>query len=332
MLSLLLALAALVPPQERVFDDWAVACDNVKRCEATALQAPEQFGDTPSQVLMTREPGPAGAFSIAIDPEEMAQGPVTLLVDGKQVASGAIRENYRVSGAAAEQLARAMSAGGWLELRSGGGKVLAKISLAGISATLRYIDSEQGRAGTVTALIARGEKPASSVPGAAAAPPSVPAIRGAAGAAEGPTRALLGELAKLGDCDLSLTSSDLPVERYRLDGKATLLLIPCGSGAYNFNSAAFILRAGKGEPAEFDVPPDWQEGDGPGILTNASFTTSGGAVLASSAKGRGLGDCGVSQSWVWDGSRFRMVEARVLGECRGSVNWLTVFRATPNWR
>jgi hypothetical protein len=27
-----------------------------------------------------------------------------------------------------------------------------------------------------------------------------------------------------------------------------------------------------------------------------------------------------------------MIEARMLGECRGSINWLTVFRATPDWR
>ena len=28
-----------------------------------------------------------------------------------------------------------------------------------------------------------------------------------------------------------------------------------------------------------------------------------------------------------DGSRFRLTEARGMGECRGSINWLTVWRA-----
>ena len=330
MLSLLFAFAALFQPQEQIFDDWAVACDNVKRCEATALQAPEQFGDTPSQVLLTRDAGPAGAFSIAIDPAELEKGPVTLFIDGKQAATGTIGENYRVSGAPAEQLARQMAAGHWLELRSGS-KPLAKISLAGISATLRYIDAEQGRAGTVTALVATGAEAASSVP-AAAPLPGVPGVRAASGEAATPAKAVLGELAKLGDCELSGITDDLPVERYRLDAGATLVLIPCGSGAYNFNSAAFVLRGGKGVPAEFDTAPDWLEGDGPAILTNAAFSTTDGAVLSSFSKGRGLGDCGSSQSWVWDGSRFRMIEARALGECRGSINWLTVFRATPEWR
>ncbi|RYD54682.1 MAG: DUF1176 domain-containing protein [Sphingomonadales bacterium] len=333
MLTLLFAYAALaqsqLPPKERVFDDWAVACDNLKRCEATALQAPEQFGDEPSQVLLTRDPGPAGALSIAIDPADLVTGPVTLLIDGKQVATGTIGENYRVSGQPAEALAKAMAAGKTLELRSAS-RTLARISLAGSAAMLRYVDAEQGRAGTVTALVATGAKPASDVPGAAAAAPIVRAVRPPVDAAETPTSAVLGELAKLGDCDLS-TLADLPVERYRLDAKTSLVLIPCGSGAYNFNSAAFVLRGGKGAPAEFDTAPDWLEGDGPGILTNAAFSTTEGAVLSSFSKGRGIGDCGTSQSWVWDGSRFRMIEARVLNECRGSINWLTVFRATPEW-
>ena len=330
MLDALFLFAAIAAPQEKVFDDWAVACDNIGRCEATALQAPEQFGDAPSQMLLTREPGPNGLVTIAIDPAETVRGPVSLSIDGKPAGTGTIGDNYRVRGEPAERLARLMTAGDWLELRSGS-RLLARISLAGSSATLRYVDAQQGRAGTVTALVAAGTKPATAVPGAAAAPP-VPALRPASGAPENPGTALVGELAKLGDCDVSAISSDLPVERYRLDAQATLVLIPCGSGAYNYNSAAFVLRGGKGAPALFDVPPDWIEGDGPATLTNASFATIDGAVLTSSSKGRGLGDCGSSQSWVWDGSRFRMIEARTLGECRGSINWLTVFRATPDWR
>lgn len=312
MVHALFLLAALTAPHEKVFDDWAVACDNVARCEATALQAPEQFGDTPSQMLLTREPGPAGALAIALDPADLVAGPVALFIDGRQVATGTIADTYRVRGAEAEALAGKMAAGNWLELRAGTAR-LARISLAGMAATLRYIAAEQAGGG-------------------AAALPAVPALRPAAGAPETPTPALLGALAKLAGCDAAVVTGDLPVERHRLDAQATLLLIPCGAGAYNFNSAAFVLRGGEGAPAEFDTPPDWIESDDPAIVTNASFSTRDGAVLASSAKGRGAGDCGAAQRWVWDGSRFRLVEARALGECRGSINWLTVFRATPVWR
>lgn len=310
MLNLLLLFAMFADaPQAEIFDDWAVACDNVRRCEATALQAPEQFGDEPSQMLITREPG--GVLTIAIDPAELVKGPVTLLVDGRQVASGTIGDNYQVSGAPAVALAKGMRDGSWLELR-GGTQILGKVSLAGLSATLQYMTSQGGR--TAPAL------------------PGVPALRAATRAADTPSKAVLNEMAKLGDCDLSSVSSDLPVERYTLDAQATLVLIPCGSGAYNYNSAAFILRGGKAASAEFDVAPDWMDNADPSILTNASFATVDGAVLSSSQKGRGIGDCGSSQRWVWDGSRFRMIEARTLGECRGSLNWLTVFRATPEWR
>jgi uncharacterized protein DUF1176 len=330
MLNVLFLVAALAAPHENILGDWAVACDNVARCEATALQAPEQAGNVPSQMLVTREPGPGGALGIAIDPAELVKGPVTLRVDGRQVATGTIGDNYRLRGAEAAALAKAMAAGSWLELR-GGARVLARISLAGIAATLRYIDDAQGRAGTVTALIAAGPKPASAVP-AAAALPVVPALRSSTKAPENPTPALLGALVKSAGCDPDGVIGDLPVERYRLDAEATLVLIACGRGAYNFSSAAFILRGGEAEPAAFDTPPDWIDNENPAIVTNASFSTSDGAILTSSTRGRGPGDCGTSLNWVWDGSRFRTIEARMLDECRGSINWLTVFRATPAWR
>ena len=314
MLHALFLLAALAAPHEKIFGDWAVACDNVARCEATALQAPEQSGETPSQMLLTREPG-TGALAIAIDPADPIAGPVTLFVKGKPVAAGTIADAYRARGGDAEALAKAMAlaGGGWLELRSGA-KRIARVSLAGFVEMSRYIAAEQVRTG-------------------ARALPIVAALRPATAAPETPTRGQLGALAKRADCDAAAVPGDLPVERYRLDARATLVLIPCGAGAYNFNTAAFILRSGQDAPAEFDVPPGWRDGDAPAILTNASFSTSDGdAVLASSAKGRGIGDCGTAQRWVWDGSRFRMIEARVLEACRGSINWLTVFRATPAWR
>jgi hypothetical protein len=53
------------------------------------------------------------------------------------------------------------------------------------------------------------------------------------------------------------------------------------------------------------------------------------ATLNSHAKGRGLGDCGTDQSWVWDGARFRMTQYKALDACRLSGNWLTRYRAQP---
>jgi hypothetical protein len=45
------------------------------------------------------------------------------------------------------------------------------------------------------------------------------------------------------------------------------------------------------------------------------------------AKGRGIGDCGVGDDYVWDGDRFRLAEQIAMGECRGSVDYITTWRA-----
>src|SRR3546814_3600814 len=48
---------------------------------------------------------------------------------------------------------------------------------------------------------------------------------------------------------------------------------------------------------------------------------------SSYTRGRGLGDCGGAETYVWDGSQFRLVEARSMGECRGAMKWITTWRA-----
>ena len=65
------------------------------------------------------------------------------------------------------------------------------------------------------------------------------------------------------------------------------------------------------------------------IVTNAGWD---GSVLVNFAKGRGLGDCGILQHWVWDGERFRMVLGQHMEECRGAIEWPTLFRAEPVFR
>ncbi len=49
--------------------------------------------------------------------------------------------------------------------------------------------------------------------------------------------------------------------------------------------------------------------------------------LDSFAKGRGLGDCGGSEAYVWDGQRFRLIVATSMGECRGAWHWIRTWSA-----
>jgi hypothetical protein len=78
--------------------------------------------------------------------------------------------------------------------------------------------------------------------------------------------------------------------------------------------------------ARFDLSPTSGEGDDPPMLVNAGWDTKQG-LLTSFAKGRGLGDCGVGDDYAWDGSRFRLVRQIAMGECRGSTDYITTWRA-----
>lgn len=321
------AQAAPTPSDVKAFGDWTVACDNLRFCEAASLMSGEDVDNLP-QVAVMREAGPAGAVTVEVTPDSEYRGGWRIEVDGKGVASGTLAgPSAIVTGTAAGQLVDAMLKGQAMVLRGSDGKALSQASLKGISATLRYFDAGQGRAGTVTALVAKGAKPANTVPAAPAAP-RVTFVRPSGKAAAIPVT-LRAAMDKQTDCASVYAGGEgeLPATHaYALGGGKTLALLPCGSGAYNFSSVPFIVERGKAVVARFDQVPGWTESEGIATLVNGGWDPAK-AELSSYTKGRGLGDCGSSETYVWDGAMFRLVEMRAMGECRGSINWLRIWKA-----
>ncbi|KTT68823.1 DUF1176 domain-containing protein [Sphingomonas endophytica] len=309
------------PGDQKTFGDWTVACDNIKRCAMASL-GPDG-GDFP-RVLMqiARTAGPAGGFEISlVAPMDDTPVPAALLVDGRRFRV----TGKSLAGAAAAELAATIADATTLEIRDARDTRLATLSLKGASAALRYIDAEQGRAGTVTAAVAHGDRPAEAVPAAARAP-RVAAIA-VAGPADMPVAAVLTEMRRTARCDQPLP--DIEARAYRLADGATLVLLPCSTGAYNEIDAVFVLRDGTATPATADAPAGF-DATGADSETPVVSVVNGnvdGDVLTSYAKGRGLGDCGVMQDFVWDGTRLRLVEQRAMGECRGNPDYLRVWRA-----
>lgn len=321
------ALGAAGPGTEHVFGNWAVACDNVKRCQATMLMPESWSGDEAPGFDIARDAGPAGALTIAISPVSKAGGVTDILIDRRLIGSGVLRDGtMKLGGATAEGLARAMGGGRILTLRQRTG-VVANLSLAGASAALRYIDAEQGRAGTLTALVARGPKSAASVPGAQPVP-RVTAVRAGRGKAAALPADQLAALRTRAGCDQFQVSDGFTPAFIRLDSRSTLVTVPCVSGAYQGSAALFVVTGGRVAPAPFDYPPDWdaEEKEAVPSLVDPEFDPAT-ATLNSHAKGRGLGDCGTDQSWVWDGARFRMTQYNALDACRLSGSWMTRYRA-----
>lgn len=330
---LMLALLALAEPTigtSKTFGDWEVACDNIRACEMTSLMREEDEWpeEGPRTASIARAPGPQGGFVVVVDSGK-ASGPATLEIDGTAVARGTPTNGaLRFGGADAARIVAAAAEGSKLTL-SQSGAAITGVWLAGTSAALRFIDAEQGRAGTVTAAVAKGSNPAASVPAARAAP-RVAALRAPGGSAAEVSATLRAQMEKVSGCDeLAGQPGEGEIETIALGGGATLALLPCGSGAYNISSVPFVIRGGKAEPAEIDYAGD--ASNDAAMLTNAWWEAET-SVLATHAKGRGIGDCGEDARYVWDGKGFRLIEMRVMSTCRGSVNWLRVWKAQPAYR
>ncbi len=335
MLSAFIASAPLAAQAPRpgtleTYKDWTIGCDNRSRCEAVSL-LPDggEWPDQPVALGLIREAGGTADPELWVSRDTRGQAEISFLVDGRKIATAASRDGEaKLQGPQAAALAVAMARGTKLELRSAGG-VIARPSLAGAAAAMRYMDARQGRAGTMAALVATGPL----APSAARAAPPLPSVRRAlipAGAA--PVTLWREELASLGkftSCAEEMRDAS-PPELHRLSKTETLVLVPCGAGAYNYSAVPVIATGIAGRRsfrfAAFDYQPGWSQDAAHPVLVNASWTPES-ATLESYAKGRGIGDCGSSESYVWDGTRFRLVSASAMGECRGAWHWITTWSA-----
>lgn len=329
------ALAAPAPGSLESYRDWTIGCDNIGRCTAASLFPDDgSLPDDGMTLYLSRDAGPDAAPVIELRLAEDHQGPVDLLVDGVAFASArAGGDQVDVPAAMVAPLIRGMVRGLVLTATAAGRQIGAA-SLAGASAALRYMDAEQGRAGTVTALVAKGPLQAGSVHAAGKMPVVAfqPVPQGlpqpAALWREERERAL-----RLSGCAEEEQGPAQEAQIARLSDKEELVLIPCGAGAYNFSSVPMIATGQAGRrvftPARFDSPPGWTEKGGKVLLVNAGWDGAS-ATLSSFAKGRGLGDCGSAQSYVWDGALFRLVELRQMDQCRGAWDWITLWRARPS--
>jgi hypothetical protein len=329
MWMMMLAAAAAGPADLKTFTDWTVGCDNGRACHATSLM-PES-GDWDVTI----------GLSIMRAPEANAQPEISLIGEGgktyrlRTVKGAPIRlvvkpgrSDPLVDPRDAPALIAATKTDAEIVVQDGAGKQLGTVSLAGARAAMLFMDEAQQRIGTITALARPGTKPASAVP----SPPALPEIRSAARKAVSPFKIpppQIAALRKAHDCvapegiDAGYDASE-----DALDGAHVLLLLGCGAGAYNFSSIAFVAERKAGKiavaPLAYDFPPT--AGEGTPMLVNAEWVPNDG-VISSFSKGRGIGDCGTFADYAWDGRRLRLAEMSEMRECRGSMDYITTWRA-----
>ena len=341
--------AAAVKSESRQFRDWYAVCDNGNACVAYT-------GGVAAWVRVGMDAGPQAQptihFGLWPDGGEESHGaPISLVIDGRRHAttpgpddtSSAVIPTSEVRTVLAE-----LAAAKAVSLVSG--DQTAELPTAGVSASLLWFDERQGRLDTTTALIRRGQRAASVVPSA----PALPVIAAAAAISQtGFTTSLdpmntddddnnavapaaLEALPAVKQCRENTAFNEYlgkAVTASRLDASTELWGIPCDSGAYNVSYAYFLTGAGGANPRPVSFPAadgkpiEGAEGADEWLINPAYDPTT--RTLSAFAKARGLGDCGVAQTWTWTGRAFALSREQVMSDCFGMVSdfWPTTFRS-----
>ena len=220
-------------------------------------------------------------------------------------------------------LIRKLLKGNILYLLDEKGETITSASLAGLGAALRHIDARQNRVGTKSAIIAKGNK---AFKGPAIVP-AYPAIRVPDPTKTAPAQMTSSDAERArGFHKCRSVDQVVPIKYARLDKANTVAIIHalCGTGAYNSTvRVAIIDNAGRIQTPKFDTSGSRKK---PDQFINGWWDESKG-LLGSYAKSRGIGDCGLAERYAWDGRQFRLAERMEMTECRGSIDYITTWRA-----
>jgi hypothetical protein len=222
------------PAALKTFADWTVGCDNGRLCHAVGL-VPENAPDDAATMAVTR--GPEAGAVPAIDFQPRDGDAVWVEADGKRLSVRLVQggNGAQVAPAQVPTVLAALRSARRIKLLDRDGAALGTVSLAGASAALLYMDEGQQRTGTVTALVRPGARSASAVP----APPALPVVHAARPSgtpiALGPAR--IAALRKAHGCTIDEVGGPDEAEAFAIAPGRTLVLLACGSGAYNVSRA-----------------------------------------------------------------------------------------------
>jgi hypothetical protein len=306
------------------FGDWAAVCDNVRACAAFGFSPEGEEGI--GWLKLARGGAPAAPPVVSLSAHGSGTTVWTLTIDGRPVAgvgaltarseADSVYQSVTLAPAEAAALVQAIRNGSSLRL----GRDLS-ISLTGSAAALRWLDDRQKRAGTASALVAKGPLPASP------APPAPPLVKAAPPVAQTklPSRPSAALRQTLKDCEDDIPEGDFPPEVHRLSPGVLLWAVVCSRGAYNLVYELYLTDEAGGQvrPAMLEHA----QGAGPtNSLMNIGFDPKT-QTLSNFDKARGLGDCGAEGEWLWDGRAFQRKWSTVMPECRGVLldDWPTDF-------
>lgn len=345
--GLLILMVLAVPanaaePSIKTFREWLAGCDNLGRC--TAFSLPAEGASFPATLKLEREAGPDAApvLSLTMKADTLAAPLVAnLAIDGNpfpapgqkmtvelvDIETGRLRFTPEQTQALIEAARKATVLGATMA------KENYEIPLAGAVASLLWLDEQQERLGTPTALNRKGATPSTKV----AAPVPLPVLKAVPTAglpalkpeqAKALAAAMRAQLQRTEPdaCEDTETARELD-SAVPIDRGSRLVMLSCLGGAYNYTTSYWIVpgnEVGKARKVDFRKPgkPNGNS------LVNAGYDPATGQIEFLE-KGRGPGDCGSMGSYAWTGKAFVLASYADMPKCRGLLpdDWLVLWRS-----
>ncbi|CAM4078818.1 DUF1176 domain-containing protein [Psychrobacter arenosus] len=306
-----------------VKEDWQVVCDNTLTCRAAGYGM-----DRPATILLTAIPkNPVTSAQVQLEninrdaAIDAALGKANYQVElrlnnksyGKIKLDAATLIGTLNDSQTQQLLAHARQS---TEITLNAGSQQWEVRDGGMAAVLLKLDEIQGRVGTPLALISKN---ASQKLTPKAAKPK-PIIRAAPVYSETEAENIdVGKLqywrknisqwvqrdaADFSECE-NFDSAE--AEEFgrgwqfdAIDANHTLASYPCWLAAYNYSNDYWVIN--HAQPSQ------------PTLVASATDYSEG--VISNQQKGRGVGDCWSSESWVWNGKTFAKSSEMTTGLCR----------------
>lgn len=307
--------------------DWEVVCDNLLTCRAAGYQSDNS--EQLVSVLLTRKAGAMSAVTAQVQlggwlDDAAAEGktklpnplPISLWLDQKNYGSIKLALDSRTGDLTAAQtqaLLSALKQAQPIEFRYQ--NIKWPMSGEGSSAVLLKMDDLQGCVGTATALIRKGNASLKQIKVAAMLPviQALPVNDTQAQdldlnstAAQNLLSTLHEVTGRAGeDCETLTDSSQFEgqaLKLYPLNAKTTLVEVPCWRGAYNEGYGYWVMDANLKQMQQL-------------VTLSGSSYAQGSIEMAQ--KGRGIGDCWSTATWLWTKQGFVLSAEETDSMCRG---------------
>ncbi|MFC6657427.1 DUF1176 domain-containing protein [Roseibium salinum] len=316
------------------FDSWTADCSNTGVCFASSLTRTKSvwvdlriIRDWPAEAqplmrLTTNTTLPVeGTLRFDVDGAAVEALPLEQLreMQGAVVPPAGFRPLggegfWYPTGPATATLLKALQEGKELTVRlpaaeDGADPISVPVSLQGLKASLLWLDNRQNRTGTVAAIVAPGTAPAEDAPhalpvmSAQELPPEVAAVWSA--------NRLCSEI------DPAIFAS-LNAVRVPLPENASLYIIPCGAPTAHNSPYVAVLASKDGAARQIHVARMSDQGPiATDLIYNAHWSPAD-QQLVSYFKGSGVGECGLWNRWVWNGSGLVLLEEATRNTCDGT--------------